>query len=254
MPRTRSLLLAALILAPLPFAAQAAAAPAPASQVVTAGDETSLLRITTLNISADGQTKVEPDQATITFGVQTQEKTAAEAMAANRTKMTATLAALKAAGIAAKDVQTSNLNLNGQYTYEPNQQPKLTGYQAVNQVTVIVRDLAKLGVTVDAVTGAGVNQINGIEFGLSDPKPYEDEARKQAVKALAARAQLYADAAGLKLGRLINLSEAGGYQPAPVRVMAFADARVKMAAPNTPVEPGQLTVRIDVSAVYELVK
>ncbi len=251
MPHARSILLAALLLAPLPLAAHAAAAPA---QMAAASEETSLPRLTTLSISADGEVKGAPDQATVTFGVQTQEKTAAQAMAANRTKMTATLAALKAAGIAAKDVQTSNLNLNGQYTYEPNQPPKLTGYQAVNQVTVIVRDLTKLGVTVDAVTGAGVNQINGIEFGLSDPKPYEDDARRQAVKALTARAQLYADAAGLKLGRLINLSEGGGYQPAPIRAVAFADARVKMAAPTTPVEPGQLTVRIEVSAVYELVK
>lgn len=236
------------LLAAAAFAPLLAAAPMAAH----AGD--GLLNLTTLNISADGEVKAAPDQATVSFGVQTQGKTAAEAMRQNRERMATSIAALKAAGVEPKDIQTSALNLNGQYAYEPNQPPKLTGYQAVNQVTVTVRDLTKLGATVDAVTAAGGNQVNGIDFGLSNGKPYEDDARRAAVKTLSARAELYAAAAGLKLGRLINLSEGGGYQPAPLRRVGFADAALKSAAVNTPVEPGQLTVRIEVSATYELTK
>ncbi len=242
----RRLLAAAALAAPLLLVA-------PATEAAQA-DDAALLRLTTLNIQADGEVKVEPDQATITFGVQTQGKTAAEAMRLNRAKMAASLTALKTAGIEGKDVQTSSLNLNGQYSYEPNKSPTLTGYQAVNQVTITVRDLTKLGTTIDAVTSAGINQVNGIDFGLSDPKTAEDEARRRAVKMLAARADLYAAAAGMRIGRLINLSEGGDYQPPALRHVGFADARVKMAEATTPVEPGQLTVRIEVSATYELAK
>lgn len=246
MTNLRRLLAAAALATPLLLASPLAMA--------AQADDAALLRLTTLNIQADGEVKVEPDQATITFGVQTQGKTAAEAMRLNRVKMAASIAALKTAGIEGKDVQTSSLNLNGQYSYEPNKPPTLTGYQAVNQVTITVRDLTKLGTTIDAVTSAGINQVNGIDFGLSDTKTAEDEARRRAVKVLAARADLYASAAGMKIGRLINLSESGGYQPPALRRVGFADARVKMAEATTPVEPGQLTVRIEVSATYELSK
>jgi len=237
----RALSLAAVLLT----SALAAPSIAAAAEDVTHG--------TTLNLQAGGEVKAAPDRASITVGVQTQAKTAAEALRLNREKMAATIATLKGSGIEAKDIQTSALNLNGQYSYEPNQPPKLAGYQAVNQVTVVVRDLSHLGQTLDAVSGSGANQISGINFGLADPKALEDEARRQAVKTLTTRAELYAQAAGMKLGRIVNLSEGGGYQPAPMRRAEFADVRLKAAA-NTPVEPGELTVRIDVSAVFELVK
>ncbi len=103
------------------------------------------------------------------------------------------------------------------------------------------------------MVAVGANQINGVSFGLKDPQAAEDAARVKAVKALQARAQLYAGATGLRLVRLVNLSEGGGYAPPPVQfaktMMRSADA----AAP-TPVEPGQLTVRIDVSGIYELAR
>lgn len=240
----------ALMLSTLLAVGTAPALSAPARAATPAPEEP---RATTLNLQVVGEVKAAPDRASITVGVQTQAKTAAEALRLNRERMAATITALKAAGIEGKDIQTSALNLNGQYSYEPNQPPKLAGYQAVNQVTILVRDLTKLGPTVDAVTGAGANQISGIDFGLSDPKAAEDDARRQAVKLLTTRAELYAGAAGLRLGRLVNLTEGGGYQPAPMRRAEFADVRLKAAA-NTPIEPGELTVRVEVSAIYELVR
>jgi uncharacterized protein YggE len=197
--------------------------------------------------------KVEPDQASLTFGVQTQGLTAADAVSQNRARMASSLAAMKAAGLEGKDVQTSSLDLTGQYAYAQDQPPRLTGYQASNQVTIVVRDLARLGAIVDAVTAAGINQINGVAFGLADPKATEDEARRRAVKMLASRAKLYAEATGMKLGRLITLTEGGGYRP-PVVHKTFEAAAMRVREAPTPIEPGQLTVQIEVSATYELIR
>ena len=182
--------------------------------------------------------------------MRTTGKTAADAMRANRDLMNRTVAALAAQSIEKRDIQTSNLNLSAQYAYEQNQSPRLTGYEADNEVTVTVRDIARLGQTVDAVTAGGANQVSGIAFGLSDPRPAQDDARRSAVKALRAKADLYAQAEGLRVLRLVNLSEgdvAPVYQPRPVMMRAMAT----QAAP-TPVEPGELSVDIRLTAVYEL--
>jgi uncharacterized protein YggE len=205
---------------------------------------------TTLNLSATGEVKAAPDQATITLGVRTTGKTAAQAMAANRDRMATTIAALTAEGIAKKDIQTSNLSLAAQYAYEPNQAPRLTGYEADNQVSVVVHDVSRVGAAVDAVTAGGANQVSGVAFGLADPQPIMDEARRAAVKTLRARAELYAQASGLRIVRLVNLAEGAVDQPVERRPMAMM-AMAKAAAP-TPVEPGQLTIDVQLSAVYEL--
>jgi len=226
--------------------AQSAAAGAPPA----AAD--SLFRATTLNLSAYGETRVQPDMASISLGVTAEAKTAAEAMAADAQRMSQVMAALKAAGIPAKDIQTSNLNLNAQYAYAQNEQPRLTGYQASNQVTVVIHDLARLGAAVDATVNAGANQVNGISFGLNDPTAAENAARQQAVRALTAKADLYARATGYRVGRLVSLSEGGGYAPAPpMPLMVTAMKRGGMAA-ETPVSGGELQVRIDITGLYEL--
>jgi uncharacterized protein YggE len=173
-------------------------------------------------------------------------------MADNARRMSEVVAALKRAGIEAKDIQTSGLNLAPQYAYEQNKPPRLTGYQASNQLTVTVNDLARLGPSLDAVVAAGANQVNGVGFGLKDAKAAEDAARLKAVQALQAKAQLYAGATGYKVARLVNLSEGGGFvPPRPVPMLA---ARMVAQDAGTPVEAGQLNVRIDVSATYELAR
>ena len=211
-----------------------------------------MMRATTLNISAFGEVKLAPDMATISLGVQTQAPTAAAAMAENARAMSQVVSALMKAGIDGKDIQTSGLNLNAQYDYEQNKPPHLNGYQASNQVTVSVNDLGKLGPTLDAVVVVGANQINGVTFGLKDPQAANDAARLRAVQALQAKAQLYAGATGFHGERLVNLSEGGGYSPP--RPMAMYAVRAEAAAPSTPVEAGELSVRVDVSGLYELTK
>ena len=221
-----------------------AQAPSPAAD--------SMFRATTLNLAADGEVKAAPDMASISLGVMTQARTAQDAMQANAQRMTEVMAALRKAGIAAKDIQTSGLNLSPQYVYEQNVPPRLTGYQASNQVTVIVHDLTKLGAAVDATVSAGANQVNGISFGLNDPTAAENAARQDAVKALQAKADLYAKATGYRIGRLVSLSEGGGYTPRPpMPMVAYASKREAM---DTPVSAGELNVRIEVSGLYELTR
>ena len=242
----KTLMRAALLATALTAAAAApqalAQAPAPAAD--------SMFRATTFNLSAYGETRVAPDMATINLGVMTEAKTAAEALAANATRMNAVIASLKKGGIADKDIQTSNLNVAPQYRYVQNEAPVLTGYQVSNQVTVTVRDLKKLGGAVDATVSAGANQVNGISFGLADPTAAENAAREAAVKALTAKADLYARATGYRISRLVNLSEGGGYSPQPPMPMPMMAARAQFKD-STPVSAGELNVRIDITGLYE---
>lgn len=206
-----------------------------------------------LNLSAYGEVKASPDMATINFGVQTEAPTAAEAMRQNAEQMTRVMAALRRAGIPEGKVQTSGLNLSAQYDYVENSAPRLRGYQASNQVTVVIEDLTKVGTTADAVVSAGVNQINGISFGLSDPSEYEDQARRLAVQNLQAKAQLYASALGVRLEGIRTLSEGGGYAPQPPMPMYAARAMaMDSAGASTPVSAGELSVRIDISGIYDI--
>lgn len=230
--------------------AAGAAAPAAIAQAATPAAADSLFHATTLNLSASGEIRLAPDMASINLGVNSEAPTAAGAMSANASQMTRVIAALKKAGIADRDVQTSGLNLQAQYDYVENQPPHLRGYQAANQVTVTVRDLTRLGAAVDATVNAGANQVNGVSFGLTDASAAENAAREKAAKALMAKASLYAGATGYKLVRLISLSEGGGYSP-PQPVPMYAMARMEKAD-ATPVAAGELTVRIDVSGVYEM--
>lgn len=207
-----------------------------------------------LNLSAYGETKIAPDMATINFGVMTEAPTAAVAMVQNAERMTRVVAALRNAGIAERDIQTSGLNLSAQYDYQQNQPPKLRGYQASNRVTVNIYDMDSVGVTADAVVAAGVNQIDGIAFGLRDPKAAEDQARQAAVRALQSKAQLYAQALGVQLGGVRSLTEGGGYSPQPPMPMYRMAAQAMDSAESTPVQGGELTVRIDITGVYDLVQ
>jgi len=228
-----------------------AAAPQAVAQAAPPAAE-SMFRATTLNLAAYGETEVVPDMATITLGVMTEGDTAQAAMQANATRMNAVLAALKRGGIAERDIQTSNLNLSPRYQYVENLPPKLIGYQASNQVTVTVHDLKRLGQAVDATVNAGANQVHGISFGLDDPTAAENAAREKAVKALAAKAELYARATGHRVVRLVTLSEGAASYPVPPPMPVAAMASFRKESADTSVSAGELKVRVDVTGLYEL--
>jgi uncharacterized protein YggE len=214
---------------------------------------------TLLTVTAEGSSNRQPDLAVFSAGVTTQGKTAADALAANSTAMARVVSALKAAGIADRDIQTSNLNLNPLYA-QPRRNPdgsvdqpeqKIIGYQVNNTVSVRQRKLDDYGKVIDTLVAAGANQINGPNFQLDDSDAALDEARRAAMKNARDKAQLYATAAGLRVVRIVSISESGGfYQPMPV--FARMEAAAPPAPPPPPVQAGELELKANVAVLYEL--
>jgi uncharacterized protein YggE len=205
---------------------------------------------TLLSVSAQAEAKRVPDVATISAGVVTQAADANAAMRANATQMDKVMAAIRAAGIAERDIQTSGVNLNPQYKYVENQAPAITGYQASNTVNLKVRDIAKLGKVLDALVASGANQVNGPSFEIDQPEAVYDEARRAALEKAQARASMYAKALGLRVRRIVSISEGGGFQP-PMPMPMMAMARGKAEA-DTAVSPGETTLTANLDVVFEL--
>lgn len=246
----RYFLPAAAMVAALTVAAQAA--PAVGPSVGPAG--------TLLSVSADGRVTRTPDLAVFNAGVVSQGKSASEALAANAADMNRVIAALKRAGIADRDIQTSNLSLNPIYqqqrslpdgTIEP-PQPRIIGYQASNSVSVRQRRLGDYGKVIDTLVTAGANQVNGPSFEMDNPDPALDEARTAAMQKARTRADLYARAAGLRVSRILSISESGGWSP-PQPVMYRAKAMDMAEAAPSPVQAGELQMSVNVNVQFELV-
>lgn len=207
----------------------------------------------TLNITAQVDVKAAPDIAHISAGVVTVAKTAQEAMSENAKQMNAVFAAMKKAGIADKDQQTSGMNISPQYVYEQNKSPVITGYQAHNNVNVLVRDLKNIGPVMDALVAQGANQINGPSFSIEDSEDLLNEARKEAVQKAQKRAAIYAAAAGMKIARIQSIDENSHSQgPIPYQPMMRAMAMKDSAESSTPVASGEVTLSISTNIVYEL--
>jgi len=232
----------------LTIAAAAAVLPLTAAAQVTAPVAT-MSEGTLLDVVAEGEATRVPDIATIRAGVVTQAATAAEALAGNAQQMKSVLAALKAAGIAERDVQTATISLNPQYRYAENQPPVITGYQASNTVSVKFRDIAKSGAILDALVKQGANQIDGPNLSIDQIEAAQDEARTDAVKRARARADLYAKALGMRVDRLVSLSEGNdGGMPGPMPVM-MARAEAK---DSTQVVPGEQRVGVTIRVRFLL--
>lgn len=203
---------------------------------------------TELDISATGTSTRTPDLATIGAGVVTQAAKAGDAMRANAAAMTATIAALRRAGVADRDIQTQSINLQPQYRYGDNVPPVLTGYQASNRVSVRIRDLGGAGGVLDALVAAGANQIDGPTLSVDHPETALDEARAKALASAKARAELYAKAAGLTVKRIMRISESEGSPPIVRPMMAMRMQK----ADSTPIEAGEQELTINLSVVFEL--
>lgn len=229
----------------LTVVAALAAAPALAADNpgVASGD-------TLLTLSSDGKSTRTPDIANFSAGLTTVGKTASAAMTANATAMSRVIDALKAAGVADRDVQTSNLSLNPVFDNGPSgngDHPRITGYQAGNTVAVRARQIATMGRIIDTLVTAGANEVSGPNFDLDHPETALDEARTSAITAARARADLYARATGLKVLRILSISESGGYSPLPMMMMAR-----KSLAAATPVAAGEVSVNVNVTVQFEL--
>jgi uncharacterized protein len=224
------------------LAAAPAAAQAPASIVQTIDG-------TRLDVVATGEVNRVPDLARITAGVITTAPTATAALEQNSRQMTSVRAALKRAGIADRDIQTSSINLYPDYRHdERGGNPTLIGYRASNEVTVRFRDIANTGKILDALVAQGANQISGPMLSIDKPESALDEARTQAIAGARARAELYARALGKRVGRIVAVSEAAmnPYGRGMVAQAVSRDASTNM------IEPGEQTLAVTLSVTFEL--
>jgi hypothetical protein len=201
-----------------------------------------------ITVSATGYAYAEPDQARLSSGVTAEADTAEAALTANTEKMKAVVAGLKESGIDAKDIQTSNFNVNPRYTSpKDGAPPVIDGYAVSNQVEVLVRDLKSLGGLLDKLVGLGANQINGLSFVVSKAETLKDEARKEAVANARRRAELLATAAGAEVGEVVSIAEEVSYS-GPRPMMAARAAKADFA----PVEAGTETLEARVTVTWKL--
>lgn len=206
---------------------------------------------TLLSVSAQAEAKRVPDIARVSAGVVTQAAEADAAMRANAAQMEKVMAAIRAAGIAARDVQTTGVNVHPQYDYREGSTPRITGYQATNTVQATVRDIGDLGDVLDALVASGANQVHGPSFDIDDKDAVYDEARRAALEKARARAQMYAEALGMRVRRIASISEGGGFgPPRPMQMMAMDAAQESRA--STPISPGESTLTVNLDVVFEL--
>jgi hypothetical protein len=204
---------------------------------------------TRLDLVATGEVSRVPDVARIGAGVVTTAPTASAAVEQNARQMAAVRAALKRAGIADRDIQTSSLSLYPEYRQEtPNAAQQIAGYRATNEVSVTFRDIAASGRILDALVGQGANQINGPSLSVDHPEAALDEARVKALTAARARAELYARAAGKHVVRIVTISEGASGVPGPRPMYRMAAA----AQDSTVVDPGTQTLSVSLNVTFEL--
>ena len=211
----------------------------------------------TIAIEGRGEVRAAPDMATINSGVTTQGATAREALDANTAAMSELIAALKEAGIEARDIQTSGFSVNPNYVYSDARDelgytmpPKINGYQVSNSVTVVVRDLEELGSILDRSVTVGANTVNGVSFSVADPSELLNEARRIAFTDARDKAELYAGVADATLGDLEQISERQDFN-APQPYPMYARAEMASAAP-VPVEAGEMSFAITVNVSWDL--
>ncbi len=207
-----------------------------------------------ITVTGKGKVSAVPDTTWVTSGVNTQAKTAAEALNKNTNLMKAVIEVFKDSDIKDKNIQTSGFNVHPVYDYSKDSSPpKLTGYRVSNSVTVKITDINKLGELLDRLVSSGSNQISGIRFGFDDNKALLDEARKDAIANTRKKAQLYAQAAGVDVGAVVSINELSTRLPRPVyRRTEMDQAKMMTSSGSVPVMSGEQSISASVTVVYEL--
>lgn len=205
----------------------------------------------TITVQGHGEAMGTPDNATITAGVTTEAKTAADALSANADAMSRVFAALKKIGVADKHIQTSEFSVQPQYApFNANaaEPQRITGYQVSNAVTVMIDNVSNVGPAIDALVLAGVNQMNSISFGIKDEKALLAQARAAAVDDATAHAEVLTKAAHVTLGPILSIEEAQVELARPV----FAMARAEVAPAPTRLAGGEQTLSASVSITWQI--
>lgn len=205
--------------------------------------------VPSMTVVGESEVLVKPDTATVQVGVVTQGASAAKALKDNNAAMQGLFKTLAARKIAEKDIQTSNFGVTPRYHRDPEsgEPPEVIGYRVTNQVRVKVRDLAALGEVLDEVVAAGANRVQGVSFSVAAPDELLDDARRKAVADARRKADLYAKAAGVKVGRVLLVQEQSPQLPRP-KVFGLA----RDSAASVPVAPGELEFGARITVTYAI--
>jgi uncharacterized protein YggE len=243
---------AGLALAGLMVASAAGGVAKVGAQDATPAAGAASTNVSTITVNGVGNVSMTPDTASVTLGVNIFAKTLKEAQAQATDQMNAVIAELKSEGIDAKDIQTSNYSVSVNQNYDSNGTPgEVVGYTVNNQVTVTIRNLPKLGSILDQVVEKGANSIWGISFFVNDQTDAAKQARKLAVQDAAQHAQEIAEAAGVKVGKVLSINETYGPSPSPV---AYESQMAGGKGGSVPVQTGSTLVTASVTITYEFLQ
>ncbi len=207
-----------------------------------------------ISVTGEGSVSAMPDIAVVSAGIIRDGKTSREAADANAKLMTAVVAAARQAGIVEKDIGTSRYSVSPVQQYSTSGRespPRIASYRAQNMVRVKIRDIAKVGDIIDALTAAGANNISGVTFEVSEAEKLLDQARGAAFADAKRKAELFAKASGTQVGRVITIAEQGADVPRPA-MMARAAPSASGSAPPTPISPGEEKIQVQISVSFEL--
>jgi uncharacterized protein len=207
----------------------------------------------TITVVGEGKVKIKPDTARAQIGVEVMKSSVKEASDANKATLEAVLEALKAQGIAEKDIQTSGFSIFAErYGPEGPLPENQTNYRVSNNVSVVIRDLEKVGAVLDAAIEAGSNNIYGIEFGLDNTDAVEAEARKSAVADARAKAEELGELAGVTVSGVVSVSEVIGSGGGYYNASNFNQLDRGMGGGGTPISPGELDLTLQLQVVYAI--
>jgi uncharacterized protein YggE len=215
---------------------------------------TGVSAMNTITVGASGTVKVEPDVAYVNVAVETRGATAGEAQKTNANKFAAVEKALTDQfGVDKKDLQTSGFFVQAEYNYNDKDGRKLIGYIAVHSVQVKFRKLGEIGKLLDAVSSAGANRIDGVQFGTEKTEQYELEALKKAMVQAEAKANVLAQSAKRQVKGVVNIVQGAAAAP-PVLYMSDMQAKTMSAAGESPtsVQTGQIEISVNVTVQYQM--
>lgn len=212
----------------------------------------SVATLHTVSVIGKGEVKATPDVAYINLGIVTKGKTAKEAQAANAAQFAKLKQALTTNQIAAADILTTSFNVYPEYDYTNGTNPKLTGYTANHSIQVTYRNMDGIGKLLDIASGAGVNQVNGIQFDIGDPAKYEDEALKLAMAEADRKANVLAQAAKQQVVTVLHITESQA-SITPFNSPMYSQAKAEAAdATSTAIQTGQITISTNVTVEYQI--
>ena len=196
--------------------------------------------------SGEAEVKRAADRAWVTINVESRARDPKEAQSANIQAMNAVMQKLKSLSLGADAIRTTGVELNAEFDYANGRQT-LRGYVARNTIEVRVDDIAKVGEVISASVGSGATAIGGLRFDIKERAAAEREALRMAVENARARAEAAASGAGMRVDRVMRIEDQRIAPPEPRPMMAMRTMEAQQGMPDTPVTPGNLTIRATVT-------